>query len=100
MAATDQSEDVTSAYRPPDPRRQLNVRIRSSVHAKLKAIVEIWRERASIEGASADNIDLTYVVEAVLGKAVDEELAQWGGFPDTEERMAALLKALRKASKQ
>lgn len=98
--SSNQVEDVTSAYRPPDPRRQLNVRIRGSVHAKLAAIVAIWRERAAAEGADADDIDTTYVVETLLGNAVDGELLQWGGHPDTDEKLAAVLKSIRKASKQ
>lgn len=90
--------DMASSYRSPDPKKQLSARVKSSIHAKLARVVEIWRERAKAEGEDVDEIDLTFVIEHLLGDKVDEELAQWGGFPVTPESLAAQLKAVREGT--
>ena len=97
-----QTEEMTSAFKSPDPKRPLSARIRGSVLAKLRAVVDIWQETSKARGEeeAAGEVDLTYVVDQLLAKAADEELAQWGGFPDTDAKMAAVLKAVRAASKQ
>lgn len=94
------TEEMTSAYRPPDPKKQLSVRLRSSVHAKFEAIRRIWQTRAKASGQDAEEIDLTFVVEALLEKATDEELAQWGGLPTSEESWKEVLRQVVVASKQ
>lgn len=95
-----QTEEMSSSYRPPDPRKQLSARIRGSIHAKLAVIVEMWRERAKANGADEDEIDLTYVVDHLLADKTDEELTQWGGMPSTPEQRAEMIKAVRSASKK
>lgn len=96
----DHETDMGSSYRSPDPKKQLSVRIRGSVHAKLGAVLDLWRERATAHGDDPEEIDLTFVVEALLGDKVNEELAQWGGYPATPEQKAEQLKAVRVASKK
>jgi hypothetical protein len=95
-------ETVPSAIKPPDPKKQLSVRVRRSSHAKVALIVDIWREQLQASGdeEGAEGIDITYVVDLLLAKATDDELQQWGGFPDSEAKRLAVLKAVRAASKQ
>ena len=65
---------------------------------KVRTIIALWAEqaRASGYGEEAGDIDVTYVVDRLLDKATDEELAQWGGNPDTEEKLDEVLKRIRK----
>ena len=70
--------ELNSSYRPPDPKKQLSVRVRGSIHAKLRRIRDFWRERARAAGADVDEIDTTYVVDALLADKTQEELQQFG----------------------
>lgn len=94
--------EMSTNYRLPDPKQQLSARVRRSILAKVRAIVRIWREQAISSGHDdlAGEIDATYVVDSLLAKVTDDELAQWGGFPDTDARMEEVLKQIRKRSAQ
>lgn len=94
--------DMTSAFRAPDPKKPVSLRLRGSSVAKVKALVAIWQERlkATGQGEDADEVDQTYVIDLLLAKALDDELAQWGGYPETDAKMAAVLKQVRADSKQ
>jgi len=93
-------DEMSSAYKPPDPKKTLSARVPQSVHSKLGAILRIWQERAKASGDEAEEIDLTYVVSALLAKVTDEELQQWGGLPTTDESWRVVLRNIREASKQ
>lgn len=95
-----QAADMASSYRPPDPKKQISARVRGSIHTKLQRILELWRERAQAAGDDVDEVDMTYVVDALLADKTDEELAQWGGLPTTPEQERAQVDAVRAASKK
>ena len=92
--------DVSSSYRPPDPKKQLSVRVRGSIHAKLEAIRDLWRERARTTGGDEAEIDTTFVVDALLADKTDEELAQWGGMPSTPAAKSEQLKTVGTAARK
>jgi len=99
---TQHTEEMTSALKAPDPKKPLSVRVRGSSLAKLKAVVAIWSETLKADGRpdAADEIDVTFAVDQLLAKALDDELSQWGGFPDSDAKLATVLKQIRAASKQ
>lgn len=94
--------EMPSALKPPDPKKQLSARVRGSILAKAKAVAALWAERVRASGdeEAASQIDVTYVVDSLLGKALDDELVHWGGFPSTDAKMAAALKQARDLGKQ
>lgn len=108
--------EMPSSYRPPDLKKQLSARVRQSSHAKLANVREIWRVRAEeterqMPGESAKDfearraalveaIDNTHVTDELLARVLDDELAQWGGFADTPEKLAAQLKLVRETSRK
>jgi hypothetical protein len=94
------SESVTSAFKPPDPKKQLSARVRSSIFMKLSAIMRIWQAKAEADGVESDEIDQTFVVDALLAKATDEELQQWGGLPTSEASWKEVLRAIKDVSKK
>ncbi len=94
------SESVTSAFKPPDPKKQLSARVRTSIFTKLAAIMRIWKAKAEADGVESDEIDQTFVVDALLAKATDEELQQWGGLPLSEASWKEVLRAIKESSKQ
>ena len=99
-SGTVQTEEMSSAYRPPDPKKQISGRVRGSIHTKLEAVRRIWQARAKATGVDAEEVDLTYVLDALLDKATDDELQQWGGLPTSEAGWKEVLKNVTDASKQ
>jgi hypothetical protein len=99
-SGTVQTDEMSSAYRPPDPKKQISGRVRGSIHTKLEAVRRIWQARAKATGVDAEEVDLTYVLDALLDKATDDELQQWGGLPTTEAGWREVLKQVADASKQ
>ena len=89
--------DMATSYRAQDPKKQISARVRGSIHVKLARIVELWREKADAAGDDVEEIDLTYVIDALLADKTDEELAQWGGMPKTPEAAKAQVDAVRAA---
>lgn len=94
--------EMPSALKPPDPKKQLSARVRGSILAKVKIVATLWAERVRSSGdkEAAAQIDPTYVVDSLLGKAVDDELQHWGGYPSDDAKMAAALKLARDLGKQ
>jgi hypothetical protein len=86
--------DVSSSYRSPDPKKQLSVRVRTSIHTKLDFLLECWRARAKGQGDDVEEIDTTYLVDHLMADKTDEEVAQFGGWPKDAEAKAKLLKDL------
>lgn len=86
--------EVSSSYRPPDPKKQLSVRVRTSIHTKLEFLLECWRARAKATGADVDEIDTTYLVDHLLADKTDDEVQQFGGWPKDAEEKAKRLKLL------
>lgn len=99
-------EDVmASGYKAPEVRETKTIAARVGIdrHEKAALIVDIWRAIAKAEGKTAAvvrNIKVTHVVDTLLGKVFDEEIAQWGGFPKTDAEREALLRRVEQASKK
>lgn len=98
-------EDMSDFVLPPSPdqKEPVSVRMPTSLKGKIQWVVELWKEMARAQGASEKtikDIDFPYVLLRLLSGRTDEELHQWGGFPDTEEKKAAQLKAVRSAAKK
>lgn len=91
---------MSTAYRPPEKKDQLSARISVKTLAKLMAIVRIWQAQAEARGDDAEEVDRTFVVDLLLAKAADEELAQFGGLPTTEAQWKEVFRAIREANKQ
>lgn len=84
----------------PEPKKILSARLRLSNHGKIENVIECWKEMAKLEQqpkAAIDAIDATYVVDVLLAKVLDEELAQWSGYARTADQKAAQLAKLREA---
>lgn len=102
-AAHQQDDDVpddTSVYEPPDPRKQLSVRVKTSIHTKVAAIVRLWQANAKGEGKKPDEINAAYVVERLLADKCDTELSKWGGMPPNEKAWALVLKEVEANAKK
>lgn len=108
--------EMPSSYRAPDLKKQLSARVRQSSHAKLANVREIWRVRAEEterqlpgetvkefevrRAAMVDAIDNTHIIDELLARVLDDELAQWGGFAETPEKLTAQLKLVRETSRK
>lgn len=107
-----------SAYEPPAGRDKISARVGSLTKKKLTAIMEIWKAQTRVEKEAealamkltgkeredfikdaVKDVDLTYTIDKLLKRAVDVELAQWGGYPETPEKLAAVVKAVEKSAK-
>ena len=86
---------MPTAKATPEPKKILSARVRLSIHGKIANVIECWTENAKLEEQPKhviDAIDVTHVVDTLLAKVLDEELAQWGGFARTAEQKAEQLK--------
>jgi hypothetical protein len=95
--------DMASVFSVPDLKKTTSLRMPESLRQRLEAVRDIWTELAKAKGASAPAIKLidnTHVIVALLERQVDEELAQFGGYADTDEKRAAQLKAVRESVKK
>ena len=96
-----QVEIVTSAYKdPPAPKKPLSVRLSVGVLERLDAVMRIWQETAEARGGDVSEVKMAFVIEALLAKATDEELAMWGGLPKSKASWDAVLKQVREAAQQ
>lgn len=94
---------MPTGYTPPEPKKLLGARVRQSIHGKIANVIEVWQERAKLEEQPKhviEAIDVTHVVDTLLAKVLDEELAQFSGYARTEEQKAQQLKALRESFKK
>lgn len=100
-----------SAFTVPLLKDKISARVEGETKKKLHVIVEIWKvqtrvdvenrcklekrtasETKEVVEAAVDQVDLTYVIDKLLKSASDFELKQWGGYPDTPEKLAEALK--------
>lgn len=98
-----QALDMASVFSVPDLKKTTSLRMPESLRQRLEAVRDIWIELAKAKNAAAPAvklIDNTHVIVALLERQVDEELAQFGGYADTEEKKAAQLKAVRDSVKK
>jgi hypothetical protein len=96
------ASEMASGYDVPDLKKILSARLRLSSHAKIGQVLTLWKEKAKLDGKAKANIDAmtpSHVVDVLLAKVLDEELAQFGGFAETDEAKERQLKALRDAHK-
>lgn len=94
---------MPSRFKVPERRRQVGARLPETLVQKLEAVLRLWRIQAEAQGKNTDEIEainLTWVIEILLGDAVDSELAQFGGLPTSEESWKAVEKTIRIANKQ
>lgn len=94
--------EMASGYDVPDLKKILSARLRLSSHAKIAQVLALWKEKAKLDGKAKPNIDAmtpSHVVDVLLAKVLDEELAQFGGFAETPEAQERQIKALRDAHK-
>lgn len=108
-----------SAFNLPEGRDKISARILSETKSKLLVIMEIWKVNARVEteakmkakGASGKDLkekvqaaekdmDLTHVIDSLLKIAADKELAPWGGMPDSQEKLNALLKVVEQQARK
>lgn len=115
----DMSANPESAFSIPPGKDKISARVATETKKKLLVIVEIWKTQAraqteatcaaekksqsetkqAVESATED-IDLTFVIDSLLTKCAQKELALWGGYPDTPEKLSAMLKLVaQQASK-
>lgn len=107
-----------SAFSLPAGKEKISARIASDTKKRLNAIVEIWKAQTRVEKEAearaldldtneaaefvkdaVQNVDLTFVVDRLLARATQVELAQWGGFPDSQEKLAAMVKQILRSAK-
>lgn len=94
---------VPSRFKVPERRKQVAARLPESLVRKLEAAVRYWKMRAVDEGKKpeeVDDINQTWVIEVLLGDALDAELQQFGGLPKDEAGWKAAEKQFRLSSKQ
>lgn len=97
-----EAEDMASNYVKPDVRRVTSLRLPDSLRARIEVLRDLWRIIAEHEGVEADGveaIDNTYVMLRQLQTSIEAELANFGGFPETEEARLAQQRALRASLK-
>ena len=100
-----QAPDVSDFALPPkpDPKEPVSVRMPTSLKAKVQWVMEMWRAMAKAQGAdkaTIEAIDFPYTLLRIIAGRADEELQQWGGYPETEEAKAAQLKAIANSTKK
>ena len=98
-----QTVDMATDSKLPDPKRPFSARVFGSTLAKLEVLVQIWATRAKTQGEKEDvieAIDMPHVVNVLLADAVDAELAPWGGMPKDKAATALLLKEVAAAEKR
>lgn len=115
----DMPANPESAFSIPPGKEKISARVASETKKKLLVVVEIWKTQTKTETeaaclarkmtpaaakeaaeTTAADVDLTYVIDKLLAKSAQTELAVWGGYPDTPEKQAAMLKLVaQQASK-
>ncbi len=94
------SHTMPTAFRTPTKRKQVSARLPESQVEKLQAVVRLWKAQAEAQKEDPEGIDQSWVIEVLLGHALDAELAQFGGLPETEAQWKEALRALRNANHQ
>lgn len=87
----------------PDPKEPVSVRMPGSQKERILWVVELWKELARAQGATkeqVEEIDFPYTLLRMIAGRTDEELKQWGGFPETPAQREAQLKIVRESVKK
>lgn len=103
MNVASRSTPMPSRFSIPERRKQVAARLPESLVRKLEAAVRLWKIQAKAEGKTPDDIDditQTWVIEVLLGHALDAEIAQFGGLPPDEDSWKAVEKRIQLANKQ
>lgn len=100
-----QETDVSDFELPPkpDPKEPVSVRMPASLKAKVVWVMETWRALAKAKGAddaTIEAIDFPYTLLRLISGRTDEELAQWGGYPETEAKKTEQLKVIASSVKK
>lgn len=97
------STRMPSRFRVPIRRKQIAARVPEAMAAKLEALVKLWKMKAGAEGKrqeEIDDINQSWVIEVLLGDAIDSELQQFGGLPKDDDGWKAMEKSIRLSHKQ
>jgi hypothetical protein len=108
-----------SAYEAPAGRAKISARVSEETKRKLATIMAIWKVQTRVEkeatcaaqgktsaetkeivADAVKDVDLTYVIDRLLTRGTQTELAPWGGNPETPEKLAALLKLVEQQAKK
>lgn len=115
----DMHNNPESAFSIPPGKDKISARVATETKKKLLVIVEIWKVQARVQTeatcagekkspaetkqaveSAVEDVDLTYVIDSLLTKCAQKELAAWGGYPDSPEKLSAMLKLVaQQASK-
>lgn len=102
MPATAAVRTMSSRYRrPPEPKKPTSHRLPVSVIRKTEVVRKLWRARAEVEGALADeveDINDTHVVATLLAEALDAELAEFGGMPKDDQALKEVVARIKKSA--
>lgn len=113
----DMPTNPESAFSIPPGKEKISARVASETKKKLLVIIDIWKMQTKVETEAAcaarkmsaadtkaavesavEDVDLTYVVDRLLTKGAQTELATWGGYPDTPDKLSAVLKLVAQQS--
>lgn len=103
MHVSSRPTPMPSRFKIPERRKQVAARLPETLVKKLEATVRLWKLQAAAQGKTKDEVDditITWVIEVLLGHAIDTELGQFGGLPQDEEGWKAMEKSIRLANKQ
>lgn len=103
MHASSRPTPMPSKFKVPERRKQVAARLPETLVRKLEAAVRIWKIQAVAQGKATEEVDditQTWVIEVLLGHALDTELSQFGGLPQDEDGWKAVEKTIRLANKQ
>lgn len=108
-----------SAFEMPAGKAKISARVSSETKQKLLTIVEIWKVQTRVEKEAAcvaqkktptdtkqivedavEDVDLTYVIDKLLARGTQTELAPWGGNPETPEKLAAMLRIVEQQARK
>lgn len=121
-SARTQTDDMAptpeSAFSLPTGKAKISARISEDTKKRLMAITKIWqaqtrvekeaeaiamgldaKEREALVDGAVEDVDLTFTIDRLLKRAADVELAQWGGYPDSPEKLAATVKLVLKSGR-
>lgn len=115
----DMVPDPESAFELPEGTVKISSRIPGDTAARIDVIRRIWQTEARVQAAqkgavkgfkgqeladyveaAADRVDLSHVVARLLSTASLKELALWGGYPETKEKLEALIRQVEAQAKK
>ena len=85
-------------YVPPEKPWMLRLRSTESFRDALDGVVRLWKAHATARGDDPKQIDVSYVVRALLEQGIEQAFAEYGGKrPASEEEWKAIEATISKA---